>query len=273
MRSRRPPSPKPPFVYVCSRRLIFWLARAEDADRPRPQKAMMKKAGRKRAAASDSPDGDSIRPDAVAVCKDGEVKVHSFFLRVTSPVFEAMFTSEMSEQKSKRFKVDIESRAKFIEFYGFLRPLGLSGRKKINDRNVDYILEMSEYYQVQALKDECAIALARLPVTVDRLLQAQKYQLQKQYQRCLIHIAKRIDESQWDISALQAHPHLLMELMLRVQKSYRAVRRNRKEIVEMITGGMTPLIPEGQLPELEFEDSDVEEIESEDEGEESEEEF
>ena len=58
--------------------------------------------------------------------------------------------------------------------------------RKLNEANVDELLVLSEYYQVEFLKAACEDCLIALPATSARLLQAHRHDLKKQYARCVV---------------------------------------------------------------------------------------
>merc|ERR1712146_99554 len=60
--------------------------------------------------------------DVVIACGDEDMHASSVVLRLASPVFSAMFTSEMKESQSGRVTVDIGTKNEFEEFYRFLHP-------------------------------------------------------------------------------------------------------------------------------------------------------
>lgn len=72
---------------------------------------------------------------------EGEVQVHTQVLRIASPVFDAMFSSGMMEDSSKRFRIEIASKTDFVSFYNCLLP-GASCAQHVTPENVDGILEL-----------------------------------------------------------------------------------------------------------------------------------
>ena len=103
-------------------------------------------------------------PSDLTLCfSDGELGVHSQILSLASPVFAAMLRSEMIEGKSKRIRIQERKRKDFLlHFYEFLHPLQCR-MKEISDANVEEVLEISHYYEVRWLVDECIAAFVALP--------------------------------------------------------------------------------------------------------------
>merc|ERR1719210_2209044 len=139
------------------------------------------------------------------------MQVSSAMLRFASPVFDAMFRSEMAETASKRIKVDASSRAAFATFYQLMLP-GAWSPSKINEMNVDELLVLSDYYQVEFLKVACEDVLLSLPVTAPRIIQAKTFGLRKQYSHCVDAFA--CPNCKEDLTSLQGAPDILMDLVL-----------------------------------------------------------
>ena len=181
----------------------------------------------------------TLAPDAIAVFEDEELPVHSYLLRMVSPVFEAMFSSTMVEGESKRFVVDVASKDQFSTLCSWLHPL--SGRKVlIKEENVDYMLKLSNYYQIDELKEQCRSFLLRLVyagppprsapkgVTVARLLLAQEAGLKDIVERFIPLIGHYLDE--FDLSPLDDHPQILAAVIANVKKAFVVKKRRLNEL-------------------------------------------
>ena len=118
-----------------------------------------------------------------------KIPAHSSILSNASPVFAAMLTHDMLEKTTKQIEVHV-TKEEWTIFYNFLHPA--TGRlQKVHQDTVDVLLPLFDKYQLTVLVNECEELLLRMmPVTVDRLLQADKYNLEKQYRRSLLHFAK-----------------------------------------------------------------------------------
>ncbi|CAE7220989.1 bath-36 [Symbiodinium sp. CCMP2456] len=143
------------------------------------------------------------------------IPVGSQLLRLASPVFNRMLVSGMKEAQHSIIKVEVASKEEFKVFYDLLGPFSWSN-DKISEANVDTLLAISDYYQVDIVKQGCEQFLLGLPPTGDRLLQAQKHGLNKQYQRCIVSIAK--EGTKDDLLALQSYPDILLDVALKQQQ-------------------------------------------------------
>ncbi|CAE7821290.1 bath-38, partial [Symbiodinium sp. KB8] len=132
----------------------------------------------------------------------------SQLLRLASPVFNRMLVSNMKEAQKSIIKVEVASKTEFKIFYDLLEPCSWS-KDKISKANVDALLAISDYYQVDVVKQGCEQFLLGLPATGDRLLQAHKHGLNKQYQRCIVSIAEAGTKD--DLLVLHGHPDVLLE--------------------------------------------------------------
>jgi len=146
---------------------------------------------------------------------DDELPVHSQVLRIASPVFDAMFEADMKERSDMRFRVDIASKDEFRDFYNCLLPGGQSSAM-LSEQNVDSMLALSDYYQVQFMRDVCTDFLSELPVSPSRLLQARKHGLMQLYERCVDAIAE--DVNQHDLAELTNNGDILLDVISRMQK-------------------------------------------------------
>ena len=123
----------------------------------------------------------------------GTKQVCSLLLRMTSPVWDRMLASGMKEACQGTVTVGA-SKEDFDAFYGMLLP-GAS-RVMEHESEIDGVLALSEYYQVDFVKEACETKLLQLPTSVERLLQAEKYGLAQQYERCIKAAATTYTEEQ-----------------------------------------------------------------------------
>mmetsp|Transcript_50017 Transcript_50017/g.100699 ORF Transcript_50017/g.100699 Transcript_50017/m.100699 type:complete len:215 (-) Transcript_50017:160-804(-) len=145
-----------------------------------------------------------------------EYSAPSQVLSIASPVFAGMLESGMAEARNKRIKVSNASRTEFASFCELLMP-GAWSPAKLTKENLDGILTLSDYYQVDFLKAACEAALLAHPVTVPRLVQAHTHGLKKQYERCIKALAQWGCEE--ELTPLEEHPRILMELTLKMRAS------------------------------------------------------
>ena len=101
----------------------------------------------------------------------------SHLLCLASPVFDRMLESGMKEAQQSIIKMEVASKEEFTVFYDLLRPTAWRD-DKVTVANVESLLSLSDYYQVEAVKQACEQLLLRLPCTGTRLLQAHKHGLQ-----------------------------------------------------------------------------------------------
>ena len=134
----------------------------------------------------------------------------SALLRLASPVFNRMFTSGMKEAKQGVIEVDVASKMEFITFFNLLGPWAWS-KDKVTEANVDSLLAISDYYQVEIIKQTCENLLLGLPPSGARLLQAKKHGLTRQYVRCVGAMAKRSTKDDLEVFR-QSDPDILLDV-------------------------------------------------------------
>eukprot|EP00439_Symbiodinium_sp_Y106_P061229 s232_g9.t1 len=98
------------------------------------------------------------------------------------PTGETLQTTSMPLRMSSpdnRIKVDVASPADFAAFCSMMRP-GAWSASNVNEDNVEGLLSISDYYQVDFVKEACEARLLAMPLLpLPRLLQAQRYGLKK----------------------------------------------------------------------------------------------
>ena len=159
-------------------------------------------------------------------CEDSML-ANSALLRMASPVFNRMFTSGMREAQEGVIKVEVASKAEFKVFYDFLLPMAWGTQVSVN--NVDSLLAISDYYQVEMIKQRCEHHLLRCAPTGSRLLQAHRHGLKSQYERCIGALAKK--STKVDLEVLRSQPDILFDLLLRKQATLNRLRAMKSEIV------------------------------------------
>lgn len=175
-------------------------------------------------------DSDQEGPAAVATTEQvsdvlldfGEesMRVSSVLLRLASPVFNRMLESGMKESQQSIIKVDVAVAAKqdFEIFYSLLGP-GEWSREEVTESNIDGLLAISDYYQVDFIKAVCLEKLERLPVTAHRFMQAHKHGLKRQRERCLHELARAGQEKEL-VLLHSANADLLLEVALKKRKLF-----------------------------------------------------
>merc|ERR1711939_748092 len=81
---------------------------------------------------------------------------------------------------------------------------------------VDELLPLSDYYQVDVIKNECAALLLHLDPSIDRLVQARLHNLDAQYDRCVKLIAAQAHK--FDLTSLRRHPEVLMDVQSKMSE-------------------------------------------------------
>ena len=153
---------------------------------------------------------------------------NSALLRLASPVFNRMFASGMKEAQQGVIKVDVASKKEFITFYNLLGPWSWN-RDKVTEANVDSLLAISGYYQVEIMKQACEDLLLTLPPTGARLLQAKKHGLNRQYLKCVDAMAKRSTRN--DLEMLrQSEPDILLDVAIKKQQMLNQLMGMKREI-------------------------------------------
>ena len=148
---------------------------------------------------------------------DGETKrVCSAVLCLASPVFRGMLRAGMKEAHKKSVRVEVATPKDFELFYGLLLP-GEWNLDAVTEKNVDALLGISDYYQVGFVKKGCEQRLLELPVTMVRLLQAERHGLKQQCERCINSLAAEFTEEDL-VKIGKAAPDLLL-------RAAQAVRR------------------------------------------------
>ncbi|CAE7020766.1 unnamed protein product [Symbiodinium sp. CCMP2456] len=154
---------------------------------------------------------------------------NSALLRLASPVFNRMLASGMKEAQQGVIEVDVASKKEFITFYNLLGPWAWS-RDKVTEANVDSLLAISDYYQVEIIKQTCEDLLLTLPPSGARLLQAKKHGLNRQYLRCVDAVAK--SRTQENLEMLrQAEPDIILDVALKMQHMLNQLMGMKPEII------------------------------------------
>ena len=93
----------------------------------------------------------------IAIVFDGSeepMMVPEQVLTLASPVFKQMLDHDMTEKKSRSIHLPGKDREEFEVLLSFLMPV--SGRKqKITLQNVDFLLQLSNEYCIDPIKQEC----------------------------------------------------------------------------------------------------------------------
>mmetsp|Transcript_98385 Transcript_98385/g.234222 ORF Transcript_98385/g.234222 Transcript_98385/m.234222 type:complete len:197 (+) Transcript_98385:62-652(+) len=185
-------------------------------------------------------DSDKETPAAVATTEqvsdvlldfgEASMRVSSVLLRLASPVFNRMLESGMKEAQLSTIKVDVAvaTKTQFQVFYALLGP-GAFSFDKVTKDNIDGLLSISDYYQVDFVKEACIKKLGELPVTAHRFMQAHKHGLKRQRERCLHELARAGEEGEL-VLLHTANSDLLLEVALKKRKLFEKYERNVKQL-------------------------------------------
>ena len=91
------------------------------------------------------------------------MSANSVLLRMASPVFNRMFQSG-ERNTASIIKVDVAGKEEFTIFYNLLGPVAWN-TDKVTEKNVDTLFAISDYYQVETIKQACEDLLLDLPPT------------------------------------------------------------------------------------------------------------
>ena len=122
------------------------------------------------------------------------------------------------------------AQREFKVFYSLLGPCAWS-TDKVTEANADSLLAISDYYQVEVIKQACEGLLLNLPPNTTRLLQASKHGLKRQYQRCMRHLAKQCTKEDLEVLR-QSAPETFFELVLQRQDTLNRLMGIKDEIAK-----------------------------------------
>ncbi|XP_014235423.1 speckle-type POZ protein-like [Trichogramma pretiosum] len=128
-----------------------------------------------------------ITPDA------NDIPAHKNILAAASPVFRAMFTHDMLENKNSSVKITDTTKNIVTEM---LRYIYMGEIKNMNKDNTLELLEMADKYQIDNLKIKCGkILCANLSIenAIDTLVTAHKYTLKNVEDEAIKFIATRTE--------------------------------------------------------------------------------
>jgi hypothetical protein len=185
---------------------------------------------------------DGWDSDVEVVVGEEEVShpAHSQILAHSSPVFAAMLRHGMEESRTKRIRLPDKAVFEWQVFYAFLEPVA-GRRKQITVENVDFLLEWFDAYQIDLLLEDCELFLLSEPVTVDRLLQAKKFKLEKQYARCLEHVGAHFITM--PVEDVVDHPEIMRDLIVLMKDRTQVFRSHVFREIEDTAERCYKLIP------------------------------
>jgi len=129
--------------------------------------------------------------DVVIICDgDMEVKAHRSVLAARSPVFEAMFTHDMTEKRSGQVKIPDCKPEAMRNFLHFLYHAKLETYD-----HAAKLLELADRYQVPTLKELCEIHLLSSPIP--------KVNAMEMLQLANLHNSDKLKQKAFDVVKLE----------------------------------------------------------------------
>ncbi|VDK17666.1 unnamed protein product [Anisakis simplex] len=121
--------------------------------------------------------------DGVIVIGDVHLHVNKGYLAVYSPVFRAMFFSDFVERDKDEIVIKDVIIEEFVEMLNVTYP----SHKPVSNENVEYLLELSNKFEVQYVMDECEDYLLRSDEVeiMTKLIWADQYRLAKLQDACI----------------------------------------------------------------------------------------
>eukprot|EP00449_Zooxanthella_nutricula_P021039 CAMPEP_0198535512 /NCGR_PEP_ID=MMETSP1462-20131121/39748_1 /TAXON_ID=1333877 /ORGANISM="Brandtodinium nutriculum, Strain RCC3387" /LENGTH=266 /DNA_ID=CAMNT_0044265451 /DNA_START=130 /DNA_END=930 /DNA_ORIENTATION=+ len=133
-------------------------------------------------ARTDNPHRFSMEPDVHVQVEDKAFPVHSLVLMLASPVFKNTLASGMSESSSGTITLHGKKKCEFQTFIDAIKP---DSTLTINAANVHTLSRWSDEYQVDGLKNRCDQYLRCVPVSVEELEFAMKYNMAGRQKMCM----------------------------------------------------------------------------------------
>lgn len=109
--------------------------------------------------------------DLILVVESEKFHVHRLILRMNSPVFKAMLTSQLKEATSKEIPLPEKKTSEVLDFLKHIYYQHVQDPVEITLGNVEHLLKLSDEYQVKLIFDPCIKFLKDLPVTGKNVMQ------------------------------------------------------------------------------------------------------
>merc|ERR1712187_1034622 len=94
-------------------------------------------------------------------------------------------------------------------------------KRRVLESDLVGILSLSDYYQVDALREECEDLMSKMNPSPWLLVLSYKHQLLKEYERCADAIAAGL--LSFSLDELEEYPKLMMDVFKRVQRRGKAI--------------------------------------------------
>lgn len=131
---------------------------------------------------------DFTQPDELSdltlVISGTPLHVHKQYLAEWSPVWRQMFLEECSSPQGLQ---EIAMPDKSLQEVTELLHCIYSTQKPISDANVRFLLELSDEFKINRVKERCEQFLKNQECSLGNLVIAEKYNLRSLYKRCMEH--------------------------------------------------------------------------------------
>ena len=161
--------------------------------------------------------GDKKFSDVMMKCGDEEFNCHRNILAGRSPVFEAMFQSDMIENTSKIVEIKDIKPDVVREMLHFIYT-GVISKDDIMDENGRDLLGAADQYQLDLLKNKCEEKLCsslEISNSLELLVLADLHQASKLRQKALTLVAGNMDtivDTDVYKDFISRHPALVLEI-------------------------------------------------------------
>jgi len=159
--------------------------------------------------------------DVSLVLGEDRISAHSVLLAARSPVFDAMWSTSMQEQKNKEVVIDDLDATAVKRMVQFMYT-GSLGFELCNDSDCVLLLEAAHRYQIGVLIDMCVAALSSkmtVDIVADRLMVADLVGLDKLHVACLDFITESTSRvtnvlaTEGFARLTQKRPHLAVDIL------------------------------------------------------------
>jgi len=126
--------------------------------------------------------------DLILVVEDEKFHVHRGILSMNSPVFKTMFKSRFKEATSNEIPLPEKKANEVLDFLRHIYYQHIREPVEITMENVEYLLKLSDEYQVNLISEPCIKFVENEPKTKENVMKfrnmAKMYDLDEVYQAC-----------------------------------------------------------------------------------------
>merc|ERR1711971_933920 len=138
------------------------------------------------------------RDGEIALKFDNQVEtiiVPKQVLTLASPVFKQMLQHDTVQKNIRTINLKQKDPKQFKVLVTFLMP-ATSRMQKITVKNADFLLDLTNEYCIEPIKQECIDFIKTQPPTVDRVLQAYRFGINDYFEECTTNLIKG-GEKEW----------------------------------------------------------------------------